>query len=70
MAQLERSDRGDVVATSGWASPIALEAVAMVKKLGFESAIHFTRVGARAFEIAAIGASGQLLGRSGTVTAD
>ena len=52
MAQLERSDQGDVVATSGWASPIALEAVAMVKKLGFESVIIFTRVGARAIEIA------------------
>lgn len=50
-------------------SSAALETVATAKREGFETAIDFTHVGARVFEIHALRGSGEVLGRSRTVDA-
>jgi hypothetical protein len=51
-------------------SKSALDVVATVEKLHFETEIRFTRSGATGFDIAALDASGRVLGRSPHVTAE
>jgi hypothetical protein len=51
-------------------SPTALATVALVKRRGFETAIDFTQVGATAFDVVALDASGAVLGRSALVGSD